>query len=98
MLWSMIEMNILEHLISVDDVLWFEVFLGFNGLSVAQSKGIIVQWSSQRLPYCDVLTPPLKNSLCISTMPSSDLSDHLIGSCVDVSHDIGLPKRVAFSG
>lgn len=88
---SVVDMNIFENFVSVDDVLRFEVLFRVDRSSVAHGKGIIVQRSLERLPYGDVLSSPPQYSLCIGTMSSNDLSDHVIGSCVDVCHNVWLP-------
>jgi len=85
-----VNMYILKHFVSVDDVLRLKILLVIYRLFVAQSKRIVMKWSSKRLPNSDVLDSTVEQVLCIKPMPSLDLSDEIIGSSIDVRHDVGL--------
>lgn len=59
-LLPMVDVHILENLIPVDDVLWFEVLFNVDRLFVAQGQRIVMQRSAKRLPYGDVLNTPVE--------------------------------------
>lgn len=56
-LWPMIHVNIFQDFVSVDDILWFQIFARIYGLEVAQCQRVVVQRASQGLPETDVLAP-----------------------------------------
>lgn len=89
-----VNMYILKYFVSVDNVLRLEILLIVYRLFVAQSKWVVMQRSTERLPNGDVLDSSREQVLCSKPMPSPNLSDEIIGRSVDVCHDVGLPVGV----
>jgi hypothetical protein len=92
-----VDMDIFEYFVSVDDVLRFKVFLDIHRTFVAKCKRIVVQWPTERLPNGDILNSSSKQIIRTGLVPSFDLPDQVIGSCVNVGHDVWLPERVLLS-
>lgn len=79
MMWPMVDVDILQHFIAINNVLWLEIFLRINGVFVAYSKRIVVQRAEQWLPQRDVLATLAKELLCFVIVPTNDLSDQVFG-------------------